>query len=655
MTLLPSLSNWQWGLALFVPLGIVLLYFLKLRRRPIEVPSTLLWRKSIEDLRVNSLWQRLRQSILLLMQLLVAGFLLLALLNPTWNVIQTGQRIILLIDQSASMGTKEEQGTRLAIAQQRAESIIEQMKPGDVAMVIAFDRSAKVLASYTDDHPALRRGVQAIEVTGRSTDVREALTIASALANPQRILEQKGDAEVVPLELSAASGQEATVYLFSDGRFPSASDISLGNLEVEYIKIGNEEQNVGITAMASRPRLDGEGKIEIYARIKNYSTIPKTVTVEMKRRGERVDLRRIELSALSEQGLSFAAIEREVGDIQLSLSPGDALSIDDDAWLVTAPTRPARVLRIGPSNGILDSVLSTPAFAKIAQVQSLPETEKDGDLVTLIEEGKYDLIIFDRCRPKVMPACSTWFIGAIPSSKPGESEFAEPMGTEVKGPAILNWDSVHPIMRFVQIDDVAIALATAVPAGEGRIPLIETDRGLVMWLQNRGVYRDLVLSVPLIDAQGSWQTDWPLKPSFPVMVMNVLRYLAGIDADRGRNLKVGDPLVIRSESPEATILSPDQQETRVPARAGQIEYLDTDNVGLYTVRTGESEELAAVNLFDEEESSIAPLTQISIGAQAMGDKGSSFSSQRSLWRWLALIGLGILFLEWYIYNKRVYI
>src|SRR6185436_10321878 len=63
----------HWSLALFllfVPPLILLLYFLRLKRKPLQVPSTFLWRKSIEDLHVNSLFQWLRDNVLLLLQVL---------------------------------------------------------------------------------------------------------------------------------------------------------------------------------------------------------------------------------------------------------------------------------------------------------------------------------------------------------------------------------------------------------------------------------------------------------------------------------------------------------------------------------------------------------------------------------------------------------
>src|SRR3954451_9358056 len=58
---------WEAGLGLlFIPLALILLYFLKLKRKPLRVPSTFLWRKSIEDLHANSFFQWLRDNVLLL-------------------------------------------------------------------------------------------------------------------------------------------------------------------------------------------------------------------------------------------------------------------------------------------------------------------------------------------------------------------------------------------------------------------------------------------------------------------------------------------------------------------------------------------------------------------------------------------------------------
>src|SRR5919106_5942119 len=99
-----TLTWWQWGLLSLVPPAIIALYFLKLRRQPLEVPSTYLWTKVIEDMHVNSLWQRLRRNLLLFLQLLLVFLAILALLRPGWQGKSLeGQRFIFLVDRSASM------------------------------------------------------------------------------------------------------------------------------------------------------------------------------------------------------------------------------------------------------------------------------------------------------------------------------------------------------------------------------------------------------------------------------------------------------------------------------------------------------------------------------------------------------------------------
>ena len=114
-----------------VPPLIFLLYFLKLRRVPIEVPSTYLWTKTVEDMHVNSIWQNLRRNLLLLFQMLAVLLLIIACLRPGCEGEKLlGDRFIFVVDQSASMSaTDTESGiSRLEEAKKQIYTLIDRMK-----------------------------------------------------------------------------------------------------------------------------------------------------------------------------------------------------------------------------------------------------------------------------------------------------------------------------------------------------------------------------------------------------------------------------------------------------------------------------------------------------------------------------------------------
>src|SRR5437763_4923266 len=119
------------GLIALPLLGVILaLYLLKLRRPVAPVASLHLWESLTRDREANSLWQRLRVSLLMLLQVLALLVMILALARP-WVPSQEaiGQSIVIIMDVSASMGSRDTAGgpTRLEIAQDRARQIVDDM------------------------------------------------------------------------------------------------------------------------------------------------------------------------------------------------------------------------------------------------------------------------------------------------------------------------------------------------------------------------------------------------------------------------------------------------------------------------------------------------------------------------------------------------
>ncbi|MCW8130845.1 MAG: BatA and WFA domain-containing protein, partial [Planctomycetota bacterium] len=155
------------GFAALAP--VIALYFLKLKREERVVPSTLLWKKVIEDMHVNAPFQRLRYSLLLLLQLLMIGLLGFALARPFLAVSGTeAQRIILLIDTSASMGTRDAgpngTQTRLEAALQDARKKVDDLGNNGEMRIVAFDEKVRQMTRFTQDRNFLKDALDQVKL-----------------------------------------------------------------------------------------------------------------------------------------------------------------------------------------------------------------------------------------------------------------------------------------------------------------------------------------------------------------------------------------------------------------------------------------------------------------------------------------------------------
>ncbi len=701
---------WNW-LAL-APILLLLLYFLKLRRRPLEVSSTLLWRKSTEDLHVNSLIQWLRRNLLLIVQLLVLGAVGYALAAPTTHQEEQGRHFIFLLDNSASMAATDVKPSRLEEAKRRLREHIRAMAESDHGMLIAFNSEAATVQSFTHRKPDLLAAVDRVPQTQRPTRIDQALAIAEGQANPRRSAIEGSVEEVVPGQaprsLLMPEGLNAEAIIFSDGRFPDLPQFSAGRLRLRLELVGtlptpaqpSGPRNIGITMASLRRdevRLDRYTldvrvqsflaerlansvslQVELFTppsladrQIKPLDFAPRSQTPTPQ------DTETIKYGAivpgsnLPNPIETFSLIDVGTGWVRITLlnrqtgQPWeDDLAVDNQVWLAIAPVRRARVLRIGLPNDILDAFLRASTARQRLAVSVLPPANFEAH-PTYVEATKaetFDLVIFDRVQPQspeMMPEANAFFIGSAPPW-PGGGFDDLPWLSNL---FVKEFRSAHPLLRGIEtLQGMTIQRAKGLPeaARQRRASaLIETQSVPVLWALGRGRYTDLVLTFPLI-VEGTWNTNWPKQPAgtLPLFLDNVVTQL-GRFQEVEESSRPGQPKPLAPGRPVAAVRI-EQVEPRSgpavdlqPAPGRELVWNSPENVGLFAVEWGESEPFRfAVNLFDADESCIVPRPAALLGEEQVGAAAEPLRFPREFWPWLVLAALALALLEWTLYLRR---
>lgn len=697
-----SLPTWAAGVLFAVPFALVLLYFLKLKRKPLSVPSTFLWKKSIEDLHVNSLFQWLRRNVLLLLQILAVLGLIGGVLAPRFYAkSREGRRYVVLIDNSASMSATDVAPSRLDAAKGQALAQVDAAADGDAGMVIAFGSNAEIRQSFTTNKRLLRDAVLAVKPTHRPTRIEEALTLAESLANPTRsTMDVAARPEGATRTYVPIEGVETDVHLYSDGRFPDAPDFALGNLRVQFHaagKPGTDVNNVGIVGFsANRDEFDPT-RLLVFVRLLNFRPADVRAKLEVqvfidgklsKAYEQTADLtkRVFEADKLNDAGEVVVAGKDRPGEatatfevldlddrqevvIRARLTDHkDEFAEDDTAWLVVGVVRKARVLIAGPANRVLDAFFDDPATGAVVDVVKIGKDDlgDGGKYLRPARDGAFDLVIFDRCGPRredEMPQGNTLFIGYPPPPwvPPGQPQPAGKTVEKVEQPAVKGWVNQHGLLRYLTgLHEIGIAEGLRFTGLPPRTPrLMEGDRDLFLcFTLSRGPYTDAVLAFPILTESGEWNTNWPTLPSFPLFLRNAVYTLGNVrDATGEENTQPGRIKLLGTGGGVAkvTVTKPDgttvvlERQTRADFPFG-----DTDLPGVYRAAWEGGGREFAVNLLDDNESNLQPRAGIRLGA-ALVKAGETEKQPRELWKWLVVAALGVVLVEWYVYNKRVFV
>lgn len=700
--------------AIAIP-SLVILYFLKLRRVPREVSSTLLWKKAIQDLQANAPFQRLRRNLLLFLQLIILGLILLALAQPRSTAsASAGRKLVLLIDRSASMraidGEASGDRTRLEVAKERAiglveglasPSLFEESERADEAMVIAFDRSAEIVSQFTSDKQTLMNAINGIVQTDGPSSIEEAYRLAQS-QRPNRVFIDTGPSGegTDPVEIEGIKGGDAYFFhLFSDGRISDLDVVRADSQEqagdtpsFEYHAIGSAGSvNVGLTALRAERDYEDPRKLSVFVGVQSTDPNPRSIDAELLVGGAVVSVRAVKLEGAqvnsqtgqreaSTGGVVFELVEPNGVVVGVRLATGfgeggssggglDVLGTDNRGTLIVPPAKQANVALVTTGSLFLREALRGLSISDLLVItpSEYEQMREDG------ETSAIDLFVFDSVLPKageggvVFEPGRYLVVGDVYTGPGGVVDNGEGPGTQ-----IINWRRTHPLLRDLTLDAVVIGKSRTIeiPDGSELVSLAETTEGPAIVEMSTGDVRAVMVG---FDPKFS---NWPFDVSFVVFLASAVDYLGtqvGTDIDvNARQLSPGYVLADRvpTDAGSIRVTLPDGSMSSeiVAAPDGRIVYGPIRETGMYRVQwtgsagasdvedDGRIVRFYAANLLDSAESDAGTLTQVDLSNRVVSASNQGeIKRLKEWWVWLLIAALGVMMIEWWIYNRKVYL
>jgi hypothetical protein len=649
-------------------------YIIKMRRRRFEVPFSRLWHRVLEQKDANALWKQLKRLISLFVILLILGLVLFAALDPTLGgTSREARNVVVLIDASASMksndgGTDEDKRTRMEAAKDKAKELVDSMGGGDLALIMKVDGQATPMSRFTTDAPMLRKIIDGIQPSDTPADLTRALGAASdALRERQNPL-------IVIISDGAFPEQQLGLVHWSEQTDPKAeknlASVDLSKVDVRFMPVGKRSDNVGIIAFNVRRYIANKAAYEVYVEIQNFGTEPAKRKLRLYNGNTNVDAKQIELAPGQRIHQIYAKLPASVDNkLRVQLAPvdgpggSDPFPLDDEAYALLPAQKKQKVLMVTEDNLFLEGALLV-----YDNVDPMKVTPAEYDARPGIADGM-DAVIFDEHTPAVLPLPPTNILFFHPMGE--NSPFA--MRGETANPRITEIDEDHPVMRWVTLSDVFMDKSNvfAVDARKGESALAYYVRDPIIVAKRDGKRKMLAFgfSLPSLGRDGA--TDLPMRVAFPMLLVNTLDWFAGDTTDLLTTYSTGTrqrvPLdgVVGATEAEVTYLADDTSTAvkGVTAKTPVIDGLATfyaSRVGYYELAAkgpkGEAMaqiELAA-NLSSPIESDIAPSTELTLGGKKLeAPEAFAISRSQKLWIYLVLFAMGLIFVEWITYHRRI--
>ena len=593
-------------LALLAIPAILLLYFLKVRRPEARVATLMFWRPFVADRQANAPWQRLRTSLLLFLQLLAAAALALALVRPGISgAVGIGGTTVVMLDGSASMQATDVSPSRFEAAVAQARSQAHQLGPGQEMAIVLLGQHAELLAPPTADPAVIDAALDRARPTGSEVDLGEGFSLANAVV---------------------AGRTGASIVLLSDGHAKPPPTAPRVGARLFFDSIGTTGENVGIETITRTQ------SSTVFLRVANYGRGDRDVKVEMLADGRLADVLPVHVAGNSTTDLSWTGLVAGTQSVEAKLTPGDALAIDDAAYLVTGSPPARKVLLVTEENGFLQRALKLRAGVDLT-------VQKKADY----KPGTtYDLYVFDGWAPPGKLPAPALVVAPVDGNGP------VPLGAQLAPGLVLPGDPTDPITRDVVLKDVHVQTAARATIPQGwRAAIAAVDDPLLLVHQGEPRVAELTFDIH--------HSDLPLRAAFPILVQNLLAYLlpGGFE---NQVYPTGRAVTLATE-PDAKSLevqTPSGKVVKLAPPFPAAPFTDTATPGVYTVRqqlaAGDRVSRFVVQFEDPDLSRIAPGSAPFVDVVA-NTNGAPPRGTLELWPWFAALALLVLSAEWIVFHR----
>jgi len=597
----------------FLPLAgvIVTLYLLRMRRKEMIIPATFLWPARTEEVRANAPFQKLKWDWLMAVQLLAALLVVLALARPQFRTAGPGgAATVVILDASASMGSRDVAPSRFEEAKRQARAILQNARPADRVALIEAGATPRVVFPLTSDPQRQVGALDGLRLVDSGGDVGEALRLGSEI-------------------LAGTEGSK--IVLLSDGVFPVVEDIAFGRTAVEFVQVGSRGRNAAITALGST---DGPRGRTLLASVRNTGAEPLATTLTLTADGQTVDSeeRALEPNATWTKTVT---VPRGAKWFTATLDGSDDLAADDRRTAVADDASRLRVLLVTPGNVFLERALALDPRVTLDVAADVPESERTGSP----GKGDYDFVVFDGGSSRNVKARAVLSLGSTIPAKVGTVEGA------VSQPRIERAEATG-IMDGVDLGSVFVSNGQRVRAARGA-------RSLAFFGENPAILTTSAGGQTWVHVSFSpAQSDFPLVPAFPIFLSNVVGVLGSESSLSRLVVTAGQPFGVNARGAEAAILKRQgQPDVRIEARDGRVTVTQMNRVEDAVLQIGQTQLDVSSQLSDGNESATAPRTSLSLGSGEVlaTQAGARFAES---WKPFLLFLLVVLGLEWWMYARR---